>query len=132
MFDSVKSAAAEYQNAKIIGVDVDQSGESSKVITSAVKGLAASVEKVLGQFYAGEWDTVLANKTQNLGAADDATGLPTETWSMKNFKKAQYEDLYAKIKAGEIVPQADVAAVVDSAAVLTANLTLTKVTVLYE
>lgn len=132
MFDSVKSAAAEYQNAKIIGVDVDQSGESSKVITSAVKGLAASVEKVLGQFYAGEWDTVLANKTQNLGAADDATGLPTETWSMKNFKKAQYEDLYAKIKAGEIVPKADVADVVDSAAVLTANLTLTKVTVLYE
>ncbi len=104
MFDSVKSAASEYPNAKIIGVDVDQSGESEKVITSAVKGLSASVMKVLGQFYAGEWDTVLADKAQNLGAADDATGLPTETWSMKNFTVDQYNALYAKIKAGTVVP----------------------------
>ena len=106
MFNSVKSAAAEYTNAKIIGVDVDQSGESEKVITSAVKGLTASVMKVLGQFYAGKWDTELKNVAQNLGAADDATGLPTETWSMTNFTLADYQALYAKIKSGEVVPDA--------------------------
>ena len=132
MFDSVKSAAQEYEHARIIGVDVDQSGESSRVITSAVKGLAASVEKVLGQFYAGEWDAKLADKTQNLGAADDATGLPTETWSMKNFTVEQYKALYAKVKAGTLVPRADVAANVDSLATLLGTLELTKVTVLYE
>ena len=107
MFNSVKSAASEYPNAKIIGVDVDQSGESEKVITSAVKGLSASVQKVLGQFFNGKWDTVLANEAQNLGAADDATGLPTETWRLKNFTVAQYQELFNKIKAGTVVPDAN-------------------------
>ena len=106
MFDSVKSAAAEYPTAKIIGVDVDQSGESAQVITSAVKGLSASVKLVLEQFYAGEWDAKLANKAQNLGAADDATGLPTDSWSMTNYTVDQYTELFNKITSGEIVPDA--------------------------
>lgn len=106
MFDSVKSAAANYPNAKIIGVDVDQSGESDKVITSAVKGLSASVKKVLGQFYANKWDAELANKAQNLGASDNATGLPTETWRLTKFTVEQYNALFAKIKDGTIVPNA--------------------------
>ena len=62
LFQSVKSAAGEYENAKIIGVDVDQSGESEKVITSAIKGLSESVELVIGQYYAGKWDTELAER----------------------------------------------------------------------
>ena len=102
MFSSVKSAAAENTNAKIIGVDVDQSGESTQVITSAVKGLAVSVERVLGQFYDGKWDAELGGKTQNLGAAENATGLPTESWSLKNFTVEQYQAELAKIVNGEI------------------------------
>lgn len=108
MFQSVKSAAGEYTDAKIIGVDVDQSGESDKVITSAVKGLAVSVERVIGQFYDGKWDSELADKAQNLGAAEDSTGLPTDTWRMTNFTVDQYKAVFAKIKSGEIVPKADV------------------------
>ena len=108
MFQSVKSAAGEYENAKIIGVDVDQSGESDKVITSAVKGLSASVERVIGQFYDGKWDAELANKAQNLGAAEDSTGLPTETWRLTNFTVDQYKALFEKIKSGEIVPKDEV------------------------
>ena len=108
MFQSVKSAAGEYPDAKIIGVDVDQSGESEKVVTSAVKGLSASVEKVLGQFYDGKWDEELADVAQNLGAADDATGLPTETWRLENFTVEQYQELFEKIKSGEIVPKDEV------------------------
>ncbi|MBQ6020434.1 MAG: BMP family ABC transporter substrate-binding protein [Clostridia bacterium] len=108
MFQSVKSAAGEYPDAKIIGVDVDQSGESEKVITSAVKGLSASVEKVLGQFYDGKWDSELANVAQNLGAADDSTGLPTDTWRLENFTVEQYEALLGKIKSGELVPESEV------------------------
>ena len=108
MFQSVKSAAGEYESAKIIGVDVDQSGESEKVITSAVKGLSVSVERVLGQFYDGKWDAELANKAQNLGAAEDSTGLPTETWRLANWTVDQYNELLGKIKSGEITPVADV------------------------
>ena len=107
MFDSVKAAAAAHDGAKIIGVDVDQSGESDRVITSAVKGLSASVEKVLGQFYNGKWDSELANKAQNLGASDNATGLPEGTWSMKNFKVADYQALFNKVKNGEITIDAE-------------------------
>ena len=105
MFSSVLSAASKYDSAKVIGVDVDQSFESDKVITSAMKGLASSVQKVLGQFYADKWDAELKNAAQNLGASDDATGLPTATWSLKNFTVEQYNELYGKIKSGALVPK---------------------------
>ncbi len=109
MFQSVKSAAGEYENAKIIGVDVDQSGESEKVITSAIKGLSESVELVIGQYYAGKWDAELADKAQNLGAAEDSTGLPTaaESWRLTKFTVEQYNALFEKIKSGEVVPAAE-------------------------
>ena len=132
MFQSVKAAAAEYPNAKIIGVDVDQSGESDRVITSAVKGLSASVQKVLGQIYAEKWDSELGGKTQNLGAADDATGLPTgASWKMTNFTEAQYKELLGKIKNGTITPDATVPADCNDEAWLTAK-NYTKVTVKFE
>lgn len=111
MFESVKAAAEAHEGAKIIGVDVDQSllpGCADLVITSAVKGLSESVYLALQQFYAGEWDAKLAGQAQNLGAAEDATGLPTATWSLKNFSVEQYNAIYAQIKAGELVPASEV------------------------
>ncbi len=110
MFQSVKAAAEEYTGAKIIGVDVDQSNESDRVITSAVKGLSASVYKVLGQYYDGKWDAELAGKSQNLGAADNATGLPTDTWSMTKFTVDDYKTVLASIKDGTVTPKSDVPA----------------------
>ena len=110
MFESVKSAAEANPGAKIIGVDVDQSYASDLVITSAVKGLKESVGKVLDQYYAGKWDSDLSGKTQNLGASDDATGLPIATSRFANFSADQYNALFAKIKSGEIAPDAEVPA----------------------
>ena len=130
MFDSVKAAAEANPGKKIIGVDVDQSALSDRVITSAVKGLKESVEIVLGQFYAGKWDAELGGKCQNLGAADNATGLPTATWSLKNFTVEQYNALFAQVKAGSLA--------IDSATDGTINQAwfdakgYSKVTVLYE
>lgn len=104
MFDSVKAAAATFDNAKIVGVDVDQSSESDRVITSAVKGLSASVKYVLDKIYTGK--TAEIGNSITLGAADDATGLPTDTFAstMKTWTLDAYNALYAKIKSGEIVP----------------------------
>lgn len=110
MFESVKSAAEANPGSKIIGVDVDQSYASDLVITSAVKGLKESVQQVLAQYYAGKWDTELSGKTQNLGAADNATGLPIATSRFTKFTAAQYDELFAKIKNGQIVPDATVPA----------------------
>ena len=116
MFESVKAAAEEAgANAKIIGVDVDQSPLSDRVITSAVKGLSESVEIVLGQFYANKWDAELAGQCQNLGAADNATGLPTATWSLKNFTVNQYNELFADIVDGTITIDANTTGTINQA-----------------
>ena len=108
MFESVKSAAEANPGAKIIGVDVDQSFASELVITSAVKGLKESVAKVLDQYYSGKWESDLSGKTQNLGASDDATGLPIATSRFTTFTADQYNALFAKIKSGAITPDAEV------------------------
>ncbi len=115
MLQSVKAAAELTPSGKIIGVDVDQAKESDRVITSAVKGLAVSVQKILGEYYAGEWDAKLADKASNLGAADDATGLPTAegSWRMTNFTVDAYNALFNEIKAGTRTVDADVSNVVD-------------------
>lgn len=112
MVNSVVAAVGSSTDKYIIGVDTDQSVLSKQVVTSATKGLAPSVEKVLGQFYGNKWDSVLGGKTQTLGAADDATGLPTATdsWRFKNFTVAQYNALFADVKSGKVVPNGEVAA----------------------
>ena len=48
-------AAAGANDGAVIGVDVDQSGESDTVITSAMKGLGASVYQTIAAYYAGEF-----------------------------------------------------------------------------
>ncbi len=108
MFQSVKAAAEATSAGKVIGVDVDQSGLSDRVITSAVKGLKESVQLILDQWKAGEWDAKLGGKTSNLGAAEDATGLPTATWSLKNFTVENYQTLFNGIKNGTITVKSDV------------------------
>ncbi len=108
MVNSVIAAAKETANGKIIGVDTDQSGLSDRVITSAMKGLSASVQKVLGEYYDGKWDTALAGQASNLGASDDATGLPMATSRFTKFSQADYDAIYAKIKSGAVTPDANV------------------------
>lgn len=92
-------AAAEANEQYIIGVDVDQSPESETVITSGMKGLDTSVIKTLTDFYTGG---ELLSGASVLGAAEDAVGLPVDTWSLENWSVEDYEALFAKIKAGEV------------------------------
>lgn len=108
IFQNVKSAAEATKDGKIIGVDVDQAALSDRVITSAVKGLKVSVEKILGEYYNNEWDTKLAGKASNLGATDDATGLPTATWRLKNFTVEEYTALFNSIKNGTVTVNSDI------------------------
>lgn len=97
MFNS-GAAAAEAADGAIIGVDVDQSKDSDAVITSACKGLAQSVQISLGNFY----NEGLQKGALVLGAADDAVGLPVDTWSLQNWSVDEYNALFEKIKAGEV------------------------------
>ena len=113
MVQSVVAASQEIggDTKKIVGVDVDQHALSENVITSAQKGLAVSVKLALGEYYGNEWDSKLGGKTQNLGAAEDATGLPTndDAWRFKTFTKAEYNTLFDNIKKGTVTPRSDVA-----------------------
>ena len=100
MFASV-AAAAGAEEGKVVGVDVDQSGESPTVITSAMKGLAASAQWALGKFYAGEFASIGGVQT-SLGANENAVGLPTATWSLTKWSVDSYKVMLQDIKDGKI------------------------------
>ena len=100
MFASVADAAAA-EDCKVVGVDVDQSFESPAVITSAMKGLADATVWAITKHYDGKFSEIGGTST-SLGAKDNAVGLPTATWSLKNWSVADYEALLAKIVSGEI------------------------------
>ncbi len=121
MFASV-SAAAAAEDAKVVGVDVDQSYESDTVITSAMKGLADATVWALTKHYDGKWSEIGGIAT-SLGAKDNAVGLPTATWSLEKWTVAEYEALLAKIVSGEIVVSSDLVLSPES----TANVTVTYV-----
>ena len=99
-------AAAGANDGAVIGVDVDQSAESDYVITSAMKGLQESVMVACATFYNGEWASVGGSLT-TLGAKDNAVGLPVATWSLENFTVEQYNALFASLKDGSVVVDAD-------------------------
>ncbi len=94
-------AAASANDGAVIGCDVDQSKESETVITSAMKGLRESVELILDKLYNDKWDEI-GGKQTTLGAKDNAVGLPTDTWRMKNFTLEEYNKLFAALKDGKV------------------------------
>jgi Uncharacterized ABC-type transport system, periplasmic component/surface lipoprotein len=95
----------------MIGVDTDQYYDSDKIITSAMKELNNSVQNALGKLLGtattftddSAWPTGLTGVTRTLGAADDMIGLAHgNSWRLKNYTDAQYQALYADLKAGKI------------------------------
>ena len=92
-------AAAEEAGAKVIGVDVDQSGESDTVITSAMKMLSNSVYDGVKAFYDGSFP---GGQTSVFTAENDGVGLPMETSKFESFTQADYDALFADMKAGKI------------------------------
>ena len=100
-------------NGKVIGVDTDQSYVINKkygaglCITSAMKGLAPTVNTILTDIFAGKWENY-AGKIKKLGmvSGTDASlnyvQLPTATWSMTKFTKADYATLVGQIFDGTI------------------------------
>ncbi|MBQ2062223.1 MAG: BMP family ABC transporter substrate-binding protein [Oscillospiraceae bacterium] len=100
IFQSIVAAAGA-NDGKVVGVDSDQSFDSNTVVTSALKGVGAAAGWAIAKAYDGTWSEI-GDVPVSLGAADGATGLPTETWSMKNYKVADYEKQLADVVAGKI------------------------------
>ena len=105
MFQSV-AAAASAEDAKVIGVDVDQSFESDTVITSAMKGIGQAAQTALKAAESDDtWAAFIGDGNTNitLGAKDNAVGLPTATWSLNGWTVEEYEQMLADIVAGKVV-----------------------------
>jgi basic membrane protein A len=101
----ITAAEAAGSTQKIIGVDRDQSYESTRIITSAMKDITNSVLLALGSFYDNDmaWDTAHAGVTASLGAAEECVGLATgASWRLTNFTVAQYETLLGQMIAGTV------------------------------
>lgn len=94
--------AAEDSNKKVIGVDVDQSGESPTVISSAMKQLAVAVQQELKALILD--NNFKGGQTIIKGAAEDAVGLPLgASFKFATFTQAQYTALLNEVKNGTIV-----------------------------
>ena len=107
MFQSI-SAAASANDGYVIGVDVDQSGESDTVVTSAMKGLSDAVQWAVGHVYDDTWDEIGGTAT-SLGVADNAVALPTtdEAWRFEVFSVEDYQALYQQMVDGTLVVDDD-------------------------
>lgn len=92
-------AAAGGNNGVTIGVDCDQSADSETVITSAMKGLAASAQKILGAYFDNKWDEV-GGVLSNLGVDDNAVGLPFATSRFEKFTEKDYNSIVDSMKTG--------------------------------
>ncbi len=93
---SAMAAAEATEGKKVIGVDVNQKGDSPTVITSAMKGLGASVKFALGKYYDGEWDEI-GGTSVSLGIDQGGVGLPDDFERFDNFTQAKYDDIVAKL-----------------------------------
>ena len=111
IYSSAAEAAAKV-NAKVIGVDVDQAGiidayGEGMTVTSAMKGLAATVNKMLTEIKAGNFANY-AGKVETLGLVSgtdlDANyvGIPASTQYAEGFTAEDYAALVAKMFAGDI------------------------------
>ena len=117
IFTSAGEAAAKV-GGKVIGVDVDQAATidgmfgKGMTITSAQKGLQATVNTLLSAIRDGQWDS-FAGQIQNLGlvSADDLSlnyvSLADSTVWTDTFTADDYKQLVADMVSGKITVSND-------------------------
>ena len=126
IFTSAAEAAAKV-GGKVIGVDVDQAaiidggyGEGMTV-TSAMKGLAATVDTLLGKVLDGSFQ---GGQIENLGLVSDVPAenyvqIAPSTQFADSFTEADYAALVADMHAGKITVSNDITvAAADNATVI--------------
>ncbi len=113
IYASAAEAAAKVDGAKMIGVDVDQSGiidgdyAEGMTVTSAMKGLAPTVKTVLAAISADKWAD-FGGKIETLGLVsenpeDNYVQIPMENtqWA-DGFTQDDYKTLVAKMYKGDV------------------------------
>jgi basic membrane protein A len=112
IYSSAAEAAAKV-GGKVIGVDVDQAGiidgtyGAGMTVTSAMKGLAATVNTLLSAIKLGKWDEFVG-KIDTLGLvgtdpeANYVQIAPSTQFAEGKFTAEDYAALVAKMYNGEI------------------------------
>ena len=121
IFTSAAEAAAKV-GGKVIGVDTDQSGiidggyGEGMTVTSAMKGLAATVNTMLAEVLAGNWDNY-GGKIETLGLVgenptENYVQIPMEStqWADGKFTQDDYKALVASMFKGDITVSNDISA----------------------
>ena len=125
--------AAQKVDGKVIGVDVDQAGiidgtyGEGMTVTSAMKGLAATVKTLLTEVQAGNFGEY-GGKIENLGLVsenpeENYVQIPIESTQFDdNFTVEDYEALVAAMFNGDVTVSNDIgAAAADFATVISVN-----------
>ncbi|MDO5519906.1 MAG: BMP family ABC transporter substrate-binding protein [bacterium] len=97
-------SAAENNNGKVVGVDIDQASESNTVITSAMKNISKSVYDYLVEYYNG---TLKTGTSAVLDATTNSVLLPAETSKFSTFTQEQYDAIYKELVDGKVTIKAD-------------------------
>lgn len=105
LYESV-CMAAEQKDGWMIGVDVDQSKLSDRILTSAIKNTSNAVIISLDDYYAAgmRWPADLAGQESIYGIEDNCTGIPlyNTEWRFQHVTMDDLYKVYKRIKAGEI------------------------------
>ena len=121
IYQSAAEAAAKV-DGKVIGVDVDQKGiidggyGEGMTVTSAMKGLAPTVDTILSETLAGNWANY-GGKIATLGLVSDKPAenyvqIPADSTQFEDgkFTVADYEALVAAMFKGEVTVSNDTSA----------------------
>ena len=129
IFTSAGESAKKY-GKKVIGVDVDQAGTIDGLygegitVTSAMKGLAATVNTMLGKVVDGTFE---GGKVENLGLVsavpeENYVQIAGSTQFSDSFTKEDYKALVGKMYKGEVTVSNDITkAAADFATVITVD-----------
>lgn len=103
LYESVLEAAEE-QDGLMIGVDVDQSRISDRVLTSAVKNISAAVTDALDEYYmAGGWSDEDAGQVKRYGVEEGCAAIPVvdTEWRFKEIPVTHFFEIYKQMKRGD-------------------------------
>ena len=108
--NEAKARAKNGEEAWVIGVDVDQysegiyEGEKSVVMTSAMKYINVAAYDMITKELAGAFP---GGETIMFDATNDGVGIPPVNPNLSDDVQAKVKDVFAKLKAGEIVVAAE-------------------------
>ena len=103
LYESVLEAA-ENQDGLMIGVDVDQSRISDRVLTSAVKNIGTAVTDALDSFYANSgWNEGRAGQVKQYGVEEGCAAIPVvdTEWRFREIPTTHFFEIYKQMKRGD-------------------------------